>query len=184
MLKNKFCEDGEMKFRNLNKASYIAAVFALVASLATAIAMAGHHSESENKQAKKDIVETAVDAKNFSTLLAAVKQAGLVDTLKGEGPYTLFAPTDEAFAKIPQSQLQALLNDKKMLTSVLTYHVVADNVPSSDVVKLKQAKTLQGQSISINASNGVKVDNANVIMTDIVASNGVIHVIDEVIMPN
>jgi len=173
-----------MKYLNLNKASYIAGVFALIASVVTAAAMAGHHGEGENKQAKKDIVETAIDANNFTTLLAAVKQAGLVDALKGDGPYTLFAPTDEAFAKIPQSQLQALLNDKKMLTSVLTYHVVADNVPSSDVVKLKQAKTLQGQSITINASNGVKVDNANVIMTDIVASNGVIHVIDEVIMPN
>lgn len=173
-----------MKFINLNKASYIAGFFALIASLVAAVAMAGHHSEGENKQAKKDIVETAIDAKNFTTLLAAVKQAELVDALKGEGPYTLFAPTDEAFAKIPQSQLQALLNNKKMLTSVLTYHVVADNVTSSDVVKLKQAKTLQGQSISIDATNGVKVDNANVIMTDIVASNGVIHVIDTVIMPN
>jgi len=173
-----------MKFLKLNKASYIAGMLALMTSLMTAVAMAGHHNEGENKQAKKDIVETAIDANNFTTLLAAVKQAGLVDALKGEGPYTLFAPTDEAFAKIPQSQLQALLNDKKMLTSVLTYHVVADNIPSSEVVKLKQAKTLQGQSISINASNGVKVDNANVIMTDIVASNGVIHVIDSVIMPN
>jgi len=173
-----------MKFLKLNKASYIAGMLALMASLVTAVAMAGHHNEGENKQAKKDIVETAIDANNFSTLLTAVKQAGLVDALKGEGPYTLFAPTDEAFAKIPQDQLQALLKDKKMLTSVLTYHVVADNIPSSDVVKLKQAKTLQGQSISINASNGVKVDNANVIMTDIVASNGVIHVIDSVIMPS
>lgn len=173
-----------MKFLKLNKASYIAGMLALMASLVTAVAMAGHHNEGENTQAKKDIVETAIDANNFSTLLTAVKQAGLVDALKGEGPYTLFAPTDEAFAKIPQDQLQALLKDKKMLTSVLTYHVVADNIPSSDVVKLKQAKTLQGQSISINASNGVKVDNANVIMTDIVASNGVIHVIDSVIMPN
>ena len=173
-----------MKFLKLNKASYIAGMLALMTSLMTAVAMAGHHNEGENKQAKKDIVETAIDANNFTTLLAAVKQAGLVDALKGDGPYTLFAPTDEAFAKIPQSQLQALLNDKKMLTSVLTYHVVADNIPSSEVVKLKQAKTLQGQSISINASNGVKVDNANVIMTDIVASNGVIHVIDSVIMPN
>ena len=173
-----------MKFLKLNKASYIAGMLALMTSLMTAVAMAGHHNEGENKQAKKDIVETAIDANNFTTLLTAVKQAGLVDALKGEGPYTLFAPTDEAFAKIPQSQLQALLNDKKMLTSVLTYHVVADNIPSSEVVKLKQAKTLQGQSISINASNGVKVDNANVIMTDIVASNGVIHVIDSVIMPN
>ena len=173
-----------MKFLKLNKASHIAGMLALMTSLMTAVAMAGHHNEGENKQAKKDIVETAIDANNFTTLLTAVKQAGLVDALKGEGPYTLFAPTDEAFAKIPQSQLQALLNDKKMLTSVLTYHVVADNIPSSEVVKLKQAKTLQGQSISINASNGVKVDNANVIMTDIVASNGVIHVIDSVIMPN
>ena len=173
-----------MKLLNLSKASYISTIFALMASLVTVVAMAAHHGEGESKQAKKDIVETAIDAKNFTTLLAAVKQAGLVDALKGKGPYTLFAPTDQAFAKISQSQLQALLNDKKMLTSVLTYHVVADNIPARDVVKLKKAKTLQGQSISIDASNGVKVDNANVIMTDIVASNGVIHVIDEVIMPN
>jgi uncharacterized surface protein with fasciclin (FAS1) repeats len=180
----KICEDREMKFVNLNKASYIAVFFALIASLVTAVAMAGHHGEGENKQVKKDIVETAIDAKNFTTLLAAVKQAELVGALKGEGPYTLFAPTDEAFAKIPESQLQALLNDKKMLASILTYHVVAGKIPSTDVVKLNTAKTLQGQSISIDTSNGVKVDNASVIMTDIVASNGVIHVIDTVIMPN
>ena len=145
-----------MKFLKLNKASYIVGMLALMTSLMTAVAMAGHHNEGENKQAKKDIVETAIDANNFTTLLAAVKQAGLVDALKGEGPYTLFAPTDEAFAKIPQSQLQALLNDKKMLTSVLTYHVVADNIPSSEVVKLKQAKTLQGQSISINYAKNLE----------------------------
>lgn len=134
-----------------------------------------HHS--------KDIVDTAIGAKNFSTLLTAVKKAGLVDALKGKGPYTLFAPTDEAFAKIPADQLQALLKDKKALTSVLTYHVVPANVSSKDVMKLKSAKTLQGQSVTISTSNGVRINGANVIKTDIVASNGVIHVIDQVILP-
>lgn len=160
----------------------IVGAFGLLAALMSAIVMAGHHGEKMGSN--KDIVDTAIDAKGFSTLLAAVKQAGLVDALKGKGPYTLFAPTDEAFAKIPEDKLQALLKDKKALTSVLTYHVIPANVTAGEVVNLTSAKTLQGQSISIDASNGVKVDNANVIKTDIVASNGVIHVIDEVIMPN
>ena len=159
-------------------------MFGLVAILVSTVAIAGHHGESEAKQSNQDIVDTAIGAKNFSTLLAAVKQAGLVDALKGKGPFTLFAPTDEAFAKIPESKLQALLSNKEALISVLTYHVVPANVSSGQVINLTSAKTLQGQSISIDTTNGVKVDNANVIKTDIVASNGVIHVIDEVIMPN
>lgn len=173
-----------MKILNRNNIAKVVGVFGLVGVLVSAVAIAGHHDEGEAKHGKKDIVDTAISAKNFSTLLAAVKQAGLVDALKGEGPYTLFAPTDEAFAKIPKAKLQALLNNREALTSVLTYHVVPANVSAAQVVNLKSAKTLQGQSISIDVSNGVKVDNANVIKADIIASNGVIHVIDEVIMPN
>lgn len=171
-----------MNIMNRKNITKIIGVFGLVGVLVSAVAIAGHHGEA--MESKKDIVDTAIDAEKFSTLLTAVKQAGLVDALKGEGPFTLFAPTDEAFAKIPKGQLKALLNNKEALTAVLTYHVVPANVSSGQVLNLTSAKTLQGQSISIDTTNGVKVDNANVIMTDIVASNGVIHVIDEVIMPN
>jgi len=173
-----------MKILNRKGLVSVVGIIGLFAVLVSAVAIAGHHGETEAKQSNKDIVDTAIEAKNFSTLLAAVKQAGLVDALKGEGPYTLFAPTNEAFAKIPKGKLEALLKNKEALTSVLTYHVIPANVSSAQVVNLTSAKTLQGQSISIDTTNGVKVDNANIIMTDIVASNGVIHVIDEVIMPN
>ena len=132
-----------------------------------------------------DIVDVAVGAGSFNTLVAAVKAADLVDTLKGEGPFTVFAPTDEAFAKIPQADLDALLADKEKLTAVLTYHVVPGKVMAADVVKLDSAKTVQGGDITIVVSDGgVKVDDANVVKTDIVTSNGVIHVIDTVLMPN
>jgi len=130
-----------------------------------------------------DIVDVAVGADDFETLVAAVKAAGLVETLKGEGPFTVFAPTDAAFAKIPQDKLDALLADKEALTVVLTYHVVPGKVMAADVVELDSAMTVQGSSIKIDTSDGVKVDGANVIKTDIEASNGVIHVIDAVIMP-
>ena len=145
-------------------------------------AYAGNYG-SKNYGAKKDIVDTAVSAGNFNTLVTAVKAAGLVDTLKGDGPFTVFAPTDEAFAKIPAEDLNALLADKDKLTQVLTYHVVPGKVMASDVVKLASAKTVQGSEVSIDTSDGVKVDNANVIKTDIKTSNGVIHVIDTVILP-
>lgn len=135
------------------------------------------------KKQQMDIVDTAVSAGNFQTLVTAVKEAGLVDTLKSDGPFTVFAPTDEAFAKVPKETLQGLLADKKALTKVLTYHVVPGKVMAADVVNLASAKTVQGQSISIDTSNGVMVDGANVIATDIETSNGVIHVIDSVILP-
>lgn len=131
----------------------------------------------------KDIVDTAVAAGSFKTLAAALQAAGLIDTLKGKGPFTVFAPTDEAFAKIPKADLDALLQDKAKLTAVLTYHVVAGKVMAADVVKLKEAKTVQGGLVKIDTTNGVKVNNATVVKTDIVASNGVIHVIDTVIFP-
>jgi uncharacterized surface protein with fasciclin (FAS1) repeats len=133
--------------------------------------------------APKDIVDTAVAAGSFNTLATALKAAGLVDTLKGPGPFTVFAPTDEAFAKLPAGTLDGLLKDKAKLTAVLTYHVVPGKVMAADAAKLKSAKTVQGQSLSIDASSGVKVDGARVIKADIVASNGVIHVIDAVVLP-
>ncbi len=133
--------------------------------------------------AQKDIVDTAIGAGQFNTLAAALKAAGLVDTLKGKGPFTVFAPTDEAFAKIPKADLDALLKDQARLTKVLTYHVVPGKVMAADVLKLKQARTVEGSAVSIDTSNGVMVDNARVIKTDIEASNGVIHVIDAVILP-
>jgi uncharacterized surface protein with fasciclin (FAS1) repeats len=171
-----------MKTSNHISLKAVVGTVGLLIALMSGIAMAGNRGE--HMGSSKDIVDTAIEAKNFSTLLAAVKQAGLVDALKGNGPYTLFAPTDEAFAKIPQDKLQALLQNKEALTSVLTYHVIPASVTAEQVMNLKSAKTLQGQSISIDTSNGVKVDNANVIKADIMASNGVIHVIDTVIMPN
>ncbi len=130
----------------------------------------------------KDIVDTAVAAGDFKTLVAAVKAAGLVDTLKGKGPFTVFAPTDAAFAKIPKADLDALLKDKAKLTAVLTYHVVAGKVMAADV-KAGPVKTVQGSPLTISTSGGVMVDNAKVVKTDIVADNGVIHVIDTVLMP-
>jgi uncharacterized surface protein with fasciclin (FAS1) repeats len=131
----------------------------------------------------KDIVDTAVAAGSFSTLVTAVQTAGLVETLKGTGPFTLFAPNDDAFAKIPSDQLNVLLADKEKLTAVLTYHVVSGKVMAADVAGLSSAKTVQGQELKIDTSDGVKVDDATVIKTDISASNGVIHVIDTVLMP-
>lgn len=130
-----------------------------------------------------DIVDTAVSAGSFKTLVAAVKQAGLVDTLKGPGPFTVFAPTDEAFAKIPKEQLDALLKDKVMLTKVLTYHVVSGKVMAKDV-KAGKVPTVEGDSLTVATQGGVSVDQAKVIKTDIVADNGVIHVVDRVLMPN
>jgi uncharacterized surface protein with fasciclin (FAS1) repeats len=146
----------------------------LIASLLAFGAMAAAHA--------KDIVDTAVSAGSFKTLVTAVQAAGLVDTLKGPGPFTVFAPTDEAFAKIPKAQLDALLKDKAKLTAVLTYHVVPGKVMAKDV-KAGKVKTVQGGEITIGTMGGVTVDNAKVVSTDVAASNGVIHVIDTVIMP-
>jgi uncharacterized surface protein with fasciclin (FAS1) repeats len=130
----------------------------------------------------KDIVDTAVAAGSFKTLATALTAAGLVDTLKGPGPFTVFAPTDEAFAKVPKADLDALLKDKAKLTAVLTYHVVPGKVMAADV-KAGKVKTVQGSELTVTTMGGVKVDNAHVIKTDIVADNGVIHVIDSVLIP-
>lgn len=129
-----------------------------------------------------DIVDTAASAGSFNTLVTAVKAAGLVDTLKGPGPFTVFAPTDAAFAKIPKAQLDALLKDKTALTKVLTYHVVPGKVMAKDV-KAGKVKTVQGQEITVSTNMGVMVDQSKVIATDVAASNGVIHAIDTVMMP-
>jgi uncharacterized surface protein with fasciclin (FAS1) repeats len=135
---------------------------------------------------EKDIVDTAVGAGSFNTLVAAVKAAGLVDTLKGPGPFTVFAPTDEAFAKLPKGTLDDLLKpeNKAKLTAILTYHVVPGKVMAADVVKMKKAKTVEGSYIKIRVKAGeVMVNKAKVVKTDVMASNGVIHVVDAVLMP-
>jgi uncharacterized surface protein with fasciclin (FAS1) repeats len=152
----------------------------LVAALA-AITLLGTSARAAD--GPKDIVDTAVAAGSFKTLATALQAAGLIETLKGAGPFTVFAPTDEAFAKLPAGTLDALLKDKAKLTAILTYHVVAGKVMAADVVKLKTAKTVQGSNVSIDTTKGVKVDGANVVKTDIACSNGVIHVIDAVILP-
>ncbi|GEA52615.1 hypothetical protein VIN01S_34190 [Vibrio inusitatus NBRC 102082] len=141
---------------------------------------AGHHGM------KKDIVDVAASNDDFSTLVAAVQAAGLVDTLKGEGPFTLFAPTNEAFDKLPDGTVEMLLKpeNKDKLVAILTYHVVSGEVMAADVVKLSEAQTVQGSSVKIKAMDGkVMIDDALITGTDIKASNGVIHVIDTVLMP-
>jgi uncharacterized surface protein with fasciclin (FAS1) repeats len=146
----------------------------LMAAAAVAVAAVGAQA--------KDIVDTAVAAGNFKTLATALQAAGLVDTLKGKGPFTVFAPTDEAFAKVPKAQLDALLADKAKLTAVLTYHVVPGTVMAKDV-KAGKVKTVQGSELTVSTTGGVMVDKAKVVKTDIVADNGVIHVIDSVVLP-
>ena len=132
----------------------------------------------------KNIVETAMGNPMFSTLVTAVKAADLVDTLSGAGPFTVFAPTNDAFAKIPATTLTAVLADKAKLTSILTYHVVSGKVMSKDVATMTEATTVQGEKVKIDASNGVMINNAKVVTADIECSNGVIHVIDTVLMPS
>ena len=140
---------------------------------------------SSTPSEEKNIVETAIAAGSFGTLVTAVKAAGLVETLSGPGPFTVFAPTDDAFAKLPAGTIDALLKDIPKLKAVLTYHVVAGKTMASDVVKLSSAKTVNGQSVTIKVEGGtVMVDKAKVIKTDIAGSNGVIHVIDTVLIPN
>jgi len=155
----------------------------LAVAVSTLALVFGSATPARTADAKKDIVDTAIQAGSFTTLAKALTAAGLVETLKGPGPFTVFAPTDAAFAKLPAGTLDALLADKAKLTQVLTYHVVPGTVMAADVVKLSSAKTVQGQSVKITTSGGVKVDSANVVKTDVVASNGVIHVIDAVILP-
>jgi|TARA_X000000950_G_scaffold187981_1_gene227345 uncharacterized surface protein with fasciclin (FAS1) repeats len=150
------------------------------------VAHAGHH-EGGHSNMGPSIVELAAGNDDLSTLVAAVKAAGLVGVLSGDGPYTVFAPTNAAFAKLPEGTVESLLKpeNKDQLTAILTYHVVSGKVKAADVVKLDSAKTVEGSSVTITATDaGVKVDAANVIMTDIAASNGVVHVIDSVLLPS
>lgn len=157
-----------------------AASFALIISvLATAMPGSG-------AQKKQDIVDTAVAPGNFNTLATALQAAGLVDTLKGKGPFTVFAPTDEAFSKLPAGTVESLLKpeNKEKLKAILLYHVVAGNVTSSQAAKLSSAKTVNGQELKITSNDGtLMINDAKVIKADVMASNGVIHVIDTVLMP-
>jgi uncharacterized surface protein with fasciclin (FAS1) repeats len=167
-----------MKYRT----SIVAAALTLgVASAAQAQTMS---FERGSARVSSDIVDVAVSAGSFNTLAAALEAAGLVDALKGEGPFTVFAPTDEAFAKLPDGTVEALLADKEKLTEILTYHVVAGKVTAEQVVELDRATTLNGQDVRIRVESGsVMVNDATVIKADVMASNGVIHVIDTVILP-
>ena len=159
----------------MRKLTFVATAFSLLLFAGTAQAQ---------MQGEADIVDTAVAAGSFNTLAAALEAADLIDALKGDGPFTVFAPTDEAFAKLPEGTVEALLQDKERLTEILTYHVVAGKVPASDVVNLDSAETLNGMSVSIHVMDGtVMVNDATVIQADVMASNGVIHVIDTVIIP-
>ena len=170
-----------MKKTNVTKVGLLMLIL-----ISISLAPLGCNDNGEVQMFKKDIVDTAVSAGNFNTLVTALKAAGLVETLKSRGPFTVFAPTDDAFAKLPQGTVENLLKpqNKEKLASILTYHVVAGKVMAADVVKLSHAKTVNGQSLSIKTyGNTVKVDSANVIKTDIKCSNGVIHVIDAVVLP-
>jgi uncharacterized surface protein with fasciclin (FAS1) repeats len=180
-------KEKEMKGRNVG----IWTVFGGVAILALAVASGpawagcgacGTHA-AHGHGAKKNIVDTAVEAGDFTTLVTAVKAAGLVEALNGDGPFTLFAPNDAAFAKLPSGTVDSLLKDKDQLAAILTYHVVPGKLMASDIAGRSSAKSLQGKSITIDTSSSVKVDNAKVIKPDVMASNGVIHVIDTVMMP-
>jgi uncharacterized surface protein with fasciclin (FAS1) repeats len=148
------------------------------ATMIAGTAFAGGHS--------KDIVDTAVEAGSFTTLVAAVEAADLVETLKSEGPFTVFAPTDDAFAALPEGTVEELLmpENKDQLASILTYHVVPGKVMSTDLSDDMEAETVQGDTVTIDLDDGVMVDGANVTTADIETSNGVIHVIDAVIMPD
>jgi len=167
---------------NLNRSvrvASLAAVVALVLSLSLG-------TSARPKAGSQDIVDTAVAAGSFKTLAAALQAAGLVDTLKGKGPFTVFAPTDEAFAKLPPGTVEDLLKpeNKEKLVAILTYHVVPGRDLASQVTKMSSAKTVNGQSLTISVNDGrVMVDNAKVIKTDILCSNGVIHIIDSVVLP-
>lgn len=161
----------------MKKRSIIALATLLIA-LTAGSTMAGHHEKSPSK----DIVDTAVSAGTFNTLVAAVKAAGLVDTLKSDGPFTVFAPNDEAFAKLPAGTLESLLADPTKLAAILTYHVVAGQTVAADVTA-GSITTVQGQSLTVDTSDGVSINNAKVIAADVMTTNGVIHVIDTVLIP-
>lgn len=165
----------------------LVALGAMLGLMAVFMALPANARVATNSDDAKDVVDTAVAAGQFKTLAAALEAAGLIDALKGDGPFTVFAPTDEAFAKLPAGTVEALLKpeNKDKLKAVLLYHVVPGSMMAQQVTKLdgRSVKTLQGNSIKVKTSHGVQVDNAKVTQTDIKASNGVIHVIDTVLMP-
>jgi uncharacterized surface protein with fasciclin (FAS1) repeats len=175
-----------MKKHSILTLAALAAAVTLTPSLMAGDCAASKSASASTCKAGKDLVAVASGAENFTTLVAAVKAAGLVETLQGEGPFTVFAPTDEAFAKLPAGTVEDLLkpDNKDKLAAILKYHVVPGKVMAADV-KTMEAKTAQGQSVKIKVSDaGVTVDNAKVIKTDVLAANGVIHVIDSVMLPN
>lgn len=174
-----------MNISRRNFGSRIGAVVSAIALVPATSAFADHCTEDmmDSYAAKGTIVETAIAAGSFTTLVAAVKEAGLVDALSGVGPFTVFAPTDEAFAKLGPDTIKAVLADKALLTKILTYHVVSGRVMSGDVVKLSTATTLQGSDVKVSTYGGVRINDSLVITADIETSNGVIHVIDTVLIP-
>lgn len=131
----------------------------------------------------KNLVQTAIAEGNFKTLIRVIQETGLIDILSIEGPFTIFAPTDQAFAKLPKGTMEKLLKDKEKLTEILTYHVILDRVMVKQVLKIRKANTVNGKDLSINIKNGVKIDKANIIKTDIECINGILHIIDEVLIP-
>ena len=147
-------------------------------------AEAGDAAAKPQGEAKADIVDTAINAGNFTTLVEALKAADLVETLQGPGPYTVFAPSDEAFRKLPETIRTAIVGDKDALKELLTYHVVAGEVSAKDVARLNSAETVQGSALTIERAQGLRVDGANIVTADIRATNGIIHVIDAVMIPN
>jgi uncharacterized surface protein with fasciclin (FAS1) repeats len=168
------------------RSSYLSLTAMLVLSMGVSfVVLSSPKPAIAGDAARVDLVDTAVAAGKFKTLVAAIQAADLVETLKGAGPFTVFAPTDEAFAKLPAGTVEELLKpeNKSKLVAILTYHVVPGKVTAADVVKLKNAKTVQGQSLTIDASNGVKINGATVIKPDVAATNGVVHVIDAVLLP-
>ena len=168
----------------MNLAKHISLLGAAALVAAAPITLAGEELAGTRTTSSKDIVDTAAAAGTFATLLKAAQAAGLVETLKSDGPLTIFAPNDEAFAKLPAGTVEALLKDKEKLRAILTYHVVSGKVPASKVVGMRWAQTVQGQSLIVRAGkNGVSIDGAKVITADIPASNGIIHIIDRVVIP-
>lgn len=170
-----------MIFKRNNTFFNITALLALTVLLSSEV-FGGHHAET-----KADIVDTAVGAGTFNTLAAALEAGGLVGTLKGDGPFTVFAPTDEAFAKLPAGTVESLLKpeNKDQLVAILTYHVVAGNVQAADVVKLTSATTVNGSDVKVSVTDGVVfINDSRVVAADVEASNGVIHVVDTVLIPN
>jgi uncharacterized surface protein with fasciclin (FAS1) repeats len=131
----------------------------------------------------KNLIQTAIAEGNFKTLIKVIQETGFVDILSVEGPFTIFAPTDQAFAKLPKGTMEKLLKDKEKLTEILTYHVILDRVMVKQVLKIRKANTVNGKDLSINTKNGVKIDKANIIKTDIECINGILHIIDEVLIP-